>query len=59
MTGRPRRYSNTERKNTAVRLPTVLWDRVDEEADRRDISRALLIEKILSKYLEEWENEDI
>jgi predicted DNA-binding protein len=57
MVGRPRRQ--IERKNTAVRLPVVLWDRIDAEADRRDISRALLMEKILSKYLEEWENEDI
>jgi predicted HicB family RNase H-like nuclease len=54
---RPAEYEN--RVNMGLRLSEELYQRVEEEAKRRDISRNLLIEKILSKHLPSYEEQEI
>jgi predicted DNA-binding protein len=53
---RPKTY-DTERVQIQVRLPAPLLARLDKEANRRVVSKTLLVERALEISLDEWEDE--
>ena len=57
MAGRPQKYPQG-RVQMQVRLPLKLRKRLQKEADRRYVSKALLVERALTESLERWEQEE-
>ena len=55
MTGQPRKYVEGERVASAYRIPIDLRDRLQAEADRRCISRNLIIERAIIEWLDRAE----
>jgi hypothetical protein len=57
-TGRPRKYDE-ERKQFQTRFPLSLAERLEREADRRHISKTLVIEQLVAEGLPRWEKQKI
>lgn len=55
---RPLRYDDP-RPQVQFRLPADLMDRLDAEADRRRISKTLLLEKLVTEALPRMEKQKI
>lgn len=53
---RPRTY-DPDRVQIQVRLPASLLSRLEREANRRVVSKTLLVERALEISLDEWEDE--
>ena len=58
MAGRPQKYPEN-RVQIQVRLPKKLRGRLQKEADRRYVSKCLLVERALAESLTRWEAEDL
>jgi predicted transcriptional regulator len=57
MAGRPAKYPEG-RVQMQVRLPKKLRTRLQKEADRRYVSKVLLVERALTESLDRWEQEE-
>ena len=55
---RPLKYTE-ERVQMQVRIPPKLRKRLQKEADRRYVSKCLLVEAALTQSLDHWEHEDL
>jgi len=55
--GRPRTYE--ERRQIQIRLPEDVRERLDDEANRRRVSKNYLIEQMIVDQLPAWEAQDI
>lgn len=56
--GRPKEHT-VEREQMQFRIPPELKRRLTTEAERRFISKNLLIERAIEQSLDEWETEDL
>lgn len=48
----------TDRRFLSVRLPVELIERLDRQAERRAVSRNLLLQRAAEAALDEWEDYD-
>lgn len=47
------------RGQVQIRLPQPLIDRLDDEAERRCVSKTFLVEQMLASSIERWEDQEI